>query len=289
MRVPRITDSLDMLLDTMCNTFGGVCFVALLIAVVTAMMPSTRESETQDEIVETERMLVDRERAHLARERDELMAALAVQKSLLEKGSASAGPTSESDLARAIASNSTSSVELRAELVGLETKLARLMADSVHSKQEAERIRRLLAELEEQGSRAERSRRRAVRTPVERELSGYTSVDVWLRHGRMYFLRNESHVVCEVRQGVNGREWDYSVRPGRGFLMDDDFFGSPEFRASIDGVSGKMFMRIFVDGESFVPLCRLRDELIRRRKLYNWHVRTENVLHFVEGYDGHVQ
>ncbi len=39
-----ISQSLDMLLDTMCNTFGGICFIALLVALISASTPKGKGS-----------------------------------------------------------------------------------------------------------------------------------------------------------------------------------------------------------------------------------------------------
>ena len=40
-----ISGSLDMLLDTMCNTFGGVCFIALLVSVISISLPPDRAGD----------------------------------------------------------------------------------------------------------------------------------------------------------------------------------------------------------------------------------------------------
>ena len=37
--------SMDMLLDTMCNTFGGVCFIALLVTLLSAIWPKDIETD----------------------------------------------------------------------------------------------------------------------------------------------------------------------------------------------------------------------------------------------------
>ena len=73
--------SLDMLLDTMCNTFGGVCFIALMVAILTAMNPKGDGTEAEGDA--EARMLVDKEVAKLTRQRDELKSAIAIQESFL--------------------------------------------------------------------------------------------------------------------------------------------------------------------------------------------------------------
>ena len=73
------TGSLDMLLDTMCNTFGGVCFIALMVAILSAMSPKQQDGSKTGMV--TEQMLVDQEKARLVRRRDELKSAIEIQKS----------------------------------------------------------------------------------------------------------------------------------------------------------------------------------------------------------------
>ena len=281
--------SLDMLLDTMCNTFGGVCFIALMVAIMSASLPPATDGDGGGEGV-SEQMVVNKETARLSRERDELKAAIAIQKDFVAThAESSARALSAAQLADGISSNATALARLRKEKLELEDKLARLTTDISYSTREAARLSRLLKDLEERLDRPVSLKNRSVRTPVERKLDGYQSVDVWIRNGRMYCLGNERHVDCRITNGAKGREWDYTVRPGAGFLLDDAFYRSAAYRQLMEQVSGRTFMRIYCDAASFANVCDLRDDLIRRRKLYNWHVCEDSVLHFVEGYDGRVQ
>ena len=281
--------SLDMLLDTMCNTFGGVCFIALMVAIISATLPSVNDLEIGDECIE-EQMIVNKETARLMRERDELKAAIATQKSFVEANTSNGNQSlSEAQMLECVSSNAVVISNLKNEKVELEDKLAKLTTDVSYSVREAMRLERVLKELEEKLGNPANMRNRAVRTPVERELMGYKSLDVWLKDGRMYCLWNNRHVDCKTRHGANGLEWDYSIRPYTGFELNEAFFSSSEYLQMIGLMSGKIYMRIYSDSYSFPQLCMLRDDLIRRRKLYNWHVSEEAVMHFVEGYDGRVQ
>lgn len=281
--------SLEMLLDTMCNTFGGVCFIALMVAIISASLPSGQEPDATNGAV-SEQMVVDKETTRLKRERDELKSAIDIQKSFIATNTTKeARAWSASWLATSISSNATALARLKNEKFELEDKLAKRTTDSEYSSREARRLERLLKEMEERLGQPINTRNRAVRTPVERELGGYKSLDVWIRNGRMYCLHNETHVDCKISDGAKGKEWDYRIKTGGGYLLNDRFFHSSEYRALIGMLSGKVYMRIYVDAASFPQLCELRDDLIRQRKMYNWHVTEEDVLHFVEGYDGRVQ
>lgn len=281
--------SLDMLLDTMCNTFGGVCFIALMVAIISASLPSKQDAEeTADEV--TEQMVVDKEMARLKRERDELKSAIEIQKLFVATNSTKeARAFSAAQLAMHIASNTLALAKLKSEKLELEDKLAKTTTDSEYSRREALRLERLLKEMEERLGQPANMKNRAVRTPVERELGGYKSLDVWIRNGRMYCLHNESHVDCKTSEGLKGKQWEYRILPGRGYLLNEEFFHSSEYRGLVEMISGKVYMRIYVDAASFSQLCELRDDLIRRRKMYNWHATEDQTLYFVEGYDGRVQ
>ena len=52
--------SLDMLLDTMCNTFGGVCFIALMVAIISASLPANQDDEKDAHAV-SEQMIINKE------------------------------------------------------------------------------------------------------------------------------------------------------------------------------------------------------------------------------------
>lgn len=159
--------SLDMLLDTMCNTFGGVCFIALMIAIISSSLPSKQDAEeTADEV--TEQMVVDKEMARLKRERDELKSAIEIQKSFVATNSTKESRAfSAAQLATHIASNTTALAKLKSEKLELEDKLAKTTTDSEYSRREAQRLERLLKEMEERLGQPANMKYRAVRTPVE--------------------------------------------------------------------------------------------------------------------------
>lgn len=283
------TGSLDMLLDTMCNTFGGICFIALMVAIISASLPSEQDSSDNSETV-SEQMIVDKETARLVRERDELKSAIEIQKSFLAQNTNSnATALSATRLTTKITSSAAELDKLKNKKLELEDKLAKVTTDISYSSREAMRLDRLLKDLEEKLGKPGNVKNRAVRTPVERELSGYKTLDVWIRNGKLYDIANDSHVTRVTKDGINGLEMDVKIKPGAGFYIDKAFINSHEYLQLIDMLKDKVYMRIFCDATSFTQLCELRDDLIRRRKMYNWHVHEQQELHFVEGYDGRVQ
>lgn len=280
--------SLDMLLDTMCNTFGGVCFIALMVAIISAMSPAGKGVD--DAGAETEQMLADRELERLARRRDELAAALSIQRSFVATNSGGAAVVDMALLRSGVASNETAAAELKSRLRELEDALASVATDSEYSRREAARLARVLKELEARLDRPA-GRQRAVRTPVERELSGMRCEDFWLRGGRLYLLKNDWQTkASDWTLGADGkRHITYSPIPGKGYVVDESFFFGEDWLKIRRELDAKGYVRIFSDRKSFPQLCKLRDALVHFRKQYNWHLDENEALSFVEGYDGRIQ
>ena len=278
------TGSLDMLLDTMCNTFGGVCFIALMVAIISALRPQVSDGD------DAEQMLVNREVARLARQRDELKSALEIQNTFVVSNAAPRKGMSLAELLKGVSSNETAIVKLKAEKREFEDTLASLKTDSEYSAREALRLERLLKELEESLGK-QRGKQRSVRTPTEREIAGLQSEDFWLRNGRLYLLKNSSQCKCEElpRDALGKRRWDYKIIRGSGYRVDESFFNGNDWQQIKSSLDSKGYVRIYSDKNSFPQLCELRDALIHFRKMYNWHVHESDVLSFVEGYDGRVQ
>ena len=281
------TGSLDMLLDTMCNTFGGVCFIALMVAILTAMTPKSSE-EAMDGEAEA-KMLVDREKTNLARKRDELKSAIEIQKSFLATNQATAA-ISAAALTQGLSSNTTAIARLKAQRAEFEDMLAALKTDADYSKREAARLERLLKELEERLGKPI-GKQRSVRTPTEREVSGLRCEDFWLRKGRLYLLRNRQQCKCEMLRDSSGKphQWNFTVILGTGYRVDESFFNGLDWNQIKSGLNTHGYVRIYSDRESFPQLCELRDALIHYHKQYNWHIHEKEVLSFVEGYDGRIQ
>lgn len=276
--------SLDMLLDTMCNTFGGVCFIALMVAIISALRPQVSDGD------DAAQMLVDRETERLVRQRDELKAALDIQQAFVASNAVPGKAASLAELLKGVSSNETAVAKLKAQKREFEDALASLKTDSEYSVREALRLERLLKELEERLGQ-QRGRQRSVRTPTEREISGLQSVDFWLREGRLYLLKNRSQCACEElpRDETGRHRWNYSIISGTGYRVDESFFNGYDWQQIKSGLGAQGYVRIYSDKRSFPQLCELRDALIHFRKMYNWHIHESDVLSFVEGYDGRVQ
>ncbi len=283
------TSSLEMLLDTMCNTFGGVCFIALTVCLILATLPrSTEEDEAVREMQKDEQMLIDREKAELIRQRDELKMRIETKREFI------AGNTNavvDANIVRDLQSNRNAMDKLKRDRIALEDRLAKMKTDAEYSKREAERLARLLKDLEEELNKPQKYPRRTVRTPVEREIGNLTSTDVVLFENRFYVKFDRNQVSCVTGTADDGKMmWTYTLKKDKGLYMGTDFCETNEaYRKVVRQLDARTYLRIYTDTKSFNSLCRIRDDLVKKGKKYNWHMNYSPTLEFVEGYDGRVQ
>lgn len=282
--------SMDMLLDTMCNTFGGVCFIALMVAVISASIPKVGRDMAEHQVSEDQ--VVAKESARFQNRRDMLKSAIEIHSSFVDN--AVTGVVLKADLLKttsAIAANDEQIHLYEKKRIEYLDELAKLKTRTAYSRREASRLARLLRELEEKVGRPLFDRHRVVRTPRERELQGLKMIDVWLHQRRLYMM-NDNRNIKNTETGVEDgkHKWDCQLIKGHGVLLNDDFFLHskiwPKLQRQFDETT---YVRIFVDTVSFDELCLFRDALISRNSMYNWIVNEEDVIHFIEGYDGHVQ
>ena len=287
--------SMDMLLDTMCNTFGGVCFIALMVTILSAALPRGDEPDVEAQSQMVARSIAEKERNQLLRRREELRTAIAIQEDFLKRNSTSV--VVKADLicmAGKIASDEGQIKLYEKKRVEYLDELAKLKTKVSYNKREAARLARLLKEMEDKVGAPLFDRHRVVRTPKERKIEGLRTIDLWLHQRRLYLMDGGSGAVKEENlRGVAGqRQWDVRLVYGKGLLITEDFFksglGNDWVRLQRD-IGPSTYVRIFTDSVSFAELCLLRDALISRNSMYNWILNEEDVIHFVEGYDGFVQ
>ena len=192
-------DSLELLLDTICNMFGTIIFVALIAALL-ALTSTTSKTESSLATIELER---ERQLGSLASRADELERELAALPAPEDSGDAADPANAEAaeraqaalgEIARreALVEHYSAAVEsVRGDLKSLGAQVAPLR----------EEIRRLESALES----ARKSKDRVMRTPLERELELriYTIV-VW--EDRLYPVCDWSNLPPD--RCARFRQWD---------------------------------------------------------------------------------
>jgi len=176
--------SLDLLLDTMCNLFGGIVFVALLVALLAGDGASKKVNQT---LHPTEDLL-QREIVNLQADRDALRQSIEEEQKKSEKSKDSKvsadqqavlilkselnalreglklvveNPPKGQDLGEFLKKNKERKIQLENESVALNNKAKSL-------KEEKERLANRLADLEERGKKVASERTQDFRFPRER-------------------------------------------------------------------------------------------------------------------------
>lgn len=188
--------SLDMLLDTMCNTFGGIVFIALLIAILSTSLSRQEvdaSQENQETIVEVDNNI---ETTRLFREQQELQAAISHLKTTLIRNTSDRGASGE-ELATLVASNET----IRNKLIYFEltnSVLAKAIAETEEATKrntttEAD-LRKQVANLSDDLREKRQEAVRTIRLPMLHQVAGKRRVFAAVKDGKFYsvsFLSNE--------------------------------------------------------------------------------------------------
>ena len=275
--------SLDMLLDTLCNTFGGIILIALLLA----LSVNKKSVELYDKLVKT-----DDNRSELIREREQLKNSLVDLKDenieILEDLEDDA--YSKREEIEEIKDNlddlnsDSSSLE---KLAQRENEKLRDMLD-IESTIEEERLSmeeelsRLEAIFEHQELSKELKKKpyRKVSLPQQKD-TRKKPLPVIVAHGKMYPMVSIN--IGSVEKNEEGLLWNQTpdnrfqvkVDPDKGVdpMNDDalDLFLS-SVRDAPRSVRQDFFLNLFVysDSENFAIFNKIRDEAVLRKLDYNW-------------------
>ena len=275
--------SLDMLLDTLCNTFGGIILIALLLA----LSVNKKSVELYDKLVRT-----DDNQSDLIREREQLRNALVDLKDenieILEDLEDDA--YSKREEIEEIKDNLD---DLNSDSSSLE-KLAQLEKEklqdmlNIESTIEEERLTmeeelsRLEAIFEHQELSKELKKKpyRKVSLPQQKD-TRKKPLPVIVAHGKMYPMISIN--IGSVEKNEEGLLWNQTpddrfqvkVDPEKGVdpMNDDalDLFLS-SVRDAPRSVRQDFFLNLFVysDSENFAIFNKIRDEAVLRKLDYNW-------------------
>ena len=275
--------SLDMLLDTLCNTFGGIILIALLLA----LSVNKKSVELYDKLVKT-----DDNQSDLIREREQLRNALVDLKDenieILEDLEDDA--YSKREEIEEIKDNLD---DLNSDSSSLE-KLAQLEKEklqdmlNIESTIEEERLTmeeelsRLEAIFEHQELSKELKKKpyRKVSLPQQKD-TRKKPLPVIVAHGKMYPMISIN--IGSVEKNEEGLLWNQTpddrfqvkVDPEKGVdpMNDDalDLFLS-SVRDAPRSVRQDFFLNLFVysDSENFAIFNKIRDEAVLRKLDYNW-------------------
>ena len=284
LRRQRPTDSLDMLLDTMCNTFGGIILLAVLVTLLTSRERQGATSDTSDSVEMLQRRLAlaqadllraiefrtslqtkandDRWKTQvtLLAKRQQIQADLKSIRELSAQNGKELDATASSDPAERMQTLSVQLTAAQARKVEAQNSLTA-------SKDNVKRLNARLAGLDKQVSNLVNESQRQLRLPKEHETSKRV-IYVIARYGRIYTCRNS-----DLSRNESDIEWT-STRSNE--------IAEPKLGKGIDPASNaaslKAYFKTLSESSVYVAFCVFEDSFpafIRAKQL-----ATENGLSY---------
>ncbi len=265
--------SLELLLDTICNTFGGVLFISLLVVILLNM--TSRKVSVSSPPTEDAQAEMARSQSELAETQYQLSAwrTRVEQQEKTEK--AVANPELEEMLkqlhsARAERANLDSDCTSHLDQVGtLQTDVNKIAAQLARQAEAMNQARRALAAADERLKREVASRTRELETPVESETKKL-EVPFLLRNGRLCaclkkdgagnLVPNEAE--CVLAKDADGRS-RIEPKPGAGLVVDPTGDADGRIAGRLKQFdSTSHYLAIFVWPDSFDQFATVRDVAI---------------------------
>ncbi|WP_288591509.1 hypothetical protein [Victivallis vadensis] len=278
--------SLELLLDTMCNTFGGVMFIAISLVVVISMVRSASRALEENAPRKLEQL--QQELARLEREAAESRESVEQRRELA--GLLAAGPMREE--LEMLAAQEAQVRRLTDRKLAQEAKSAVLRADAAVRREALAKLRPEIDGLEAKRSAAEAARRELeqkqeiIRANLDSSPAGTLHFKVlrqssripWflvVRNGRVWRVgpgkRNGRDVPePDVEFTVSGTVVSCTLKPGAGVPALADGKISPELRRILDAVPGNRVPEFWVDPDSAEEFFTVREQLKQEKVMHGW-------------------
>ena len=233
------SDSMDLLLDTICNTFGGVLFIALLVVMLVQTSPAARDQNSQPAAPgETERLV--RELEAVTDELARLKAARSGQLRTL----ASLAPAEVRQLLEDRRKREEVLESLNGVKAGLESLVSNVAEGLSSARAAAESAKVDLRQAESEVDRLEKelaaakaAKVKELRTPVAMPPAGRQEIQFVIQYGLLYIWHQYDS--SWNRRGLNTEDFlvikstseglETTPRPTRGIAIAD----SPQSRAEL--------------------------------------------------------
>ncbi len=271
-------NALELLLDTICNTFGAVIFISILLSLVVDEHSSSRSGQDSSGIIE--KLVADRQQEiALAKARHiQLSVLLQQQKSLIDKLSNSASRNLAAEVDQATRSRSDmlhTQTRMVEALTNSESEMLRKGVLMEQAKELRDRLRTDVSGLSQQLSNliASSGRTATVSRVRPTNKSGYAYM---LHAGRLHRTISPSGDIdlddCseENRDGITC----LVPKPGGGLAFPAT---PPKIESRFRELDPKRhFVRLFVSPNSFPEFIPVKDALIRKRFEYEVRIFDDN-------------
>ena len=291
----NLPDSLELLLDTMCNTFGGVMFITIsmviMVTAVSRMLAGASPAELDQQLLEEER----RQIAKLEYELEKLEISLKLQESHSSGNSPENREEAERlrNALREVAVQESELEKKRAQLEDMQRETVQLeetcVATEERLRQQAEQMEVELQELDRQNELLFREReslqeeKTALRPRKIRfaksEATNLQPYTIILSGNAVHRLGTDLVSCAEVE--VERRENMFTLLPRRGVPIASDI-GREEFSRLFSGIDrNRFFMRCFVHPDSLDTFVGLRQRFREAGVKLDWIITEEFLLTLV--------
>jgi hypothetical protein len=287
-------DSLDLLLDTLCNAFGGIILITLLIAL---MSQEAKDEPDVAESYESEWML---EQQEVLRIESELIIEEAILDSLLEnlsedeinKDSLSLEKKQKLEQEKKVVianlkqltdeldsmpvNSSNLAVDLHNKLKSLEKNI---LSQSMLKEEQRAKIQNLqekLSDVQQDISASKNERTLALRLPKEKK-SGKNYQWMVIKHGLVYprDYPNISEIFTVVEESPTDKI--FIPRPGKGFDITKDQSRMLNYLLTVNPKSTYLAFTVFDNDECFRTFNKVKQMVTSRGLGYTWEPLSQDL------------
>jgi len=289
-RAESDTSSFYLLLDMMCNAFGGIVFIGLLIAILSSSMSrqdAEKKSNSSRNLDKVEQKL---EAERLAREQQELTAAQRHLEETLRKIKGPSGASPATDLASLICSNgllqsacdalAASNSLISVSIFDSETSIELNSTSAADVEKQITRLRADLLQKQE-------ASKETLRLPREHPVTGKNAAFIGIKDGKLYAIsnvsgsrpRNYDREDVDVESGP-GRDV-VELRKNRGQFIKRGCEDEGKFAQALASLNSHYeFVSFAVSTNSFAEFNYVKAIFVGHGFLYNWVV-TEGAIEIV--------
>ena len=272
-------DSLEMLLDTMCNAFGGIILIAIMIAIM-AKPPTPEGGDPEAELVKIQIQVKEPQSEDLAAELDELVKKAqvidpAVTNLVVQKNELAVKVTA----AKTTMDNLASTPEQKKELAA---KIKAQQAANAQKSKEVADAQMQMARVQAQLNQANKGEPVTIRAPRAR---GTKKEPAWviIQHGKIWAAErfvdgkkelNKTTFKREIRAGTTY----FTPVPGKGVDILQNRRVSPTLANYLVSIPKESYyLQIQVHKDSFSDFRVFKELFLKKGIQYNWEPEKEDI------------
>lgn len=263
--------SLELLLDTICNTFGGILFISLLVVILLNTTSETVEQNPPSEVTAVELLEAEIQREELTRQLEQLQHAYAQQETVFGTLVTDEVVRLVSQLKESESEHSSLVVdksEKDGELSQTQMEINQISKDRKDRKGKLNAARNEAAALERTLQEAVVSKSKQAIIPKASE-SNRSTQTYFLKGGKLYGPRTSSNTSDFILTSIGNGKQRVEENPSGGVRIDPKTSNATAVSSKLNNVSPTMYgITIFVWPDSYEHWEAVREILISKGYKY---------------------